>query len=213
LRNGDNDAAQALAPFDFITPQARERLEVFVELLRHWQTAHNLVSRGTLDAIWSRHVADSLQLVPYAPPSGHWLDLGSGAGFPGLVVAIALVGRPLHFTLVESNAKKCAFLRAATCATGAAAEAASVRIEDMPDRLAEPPDVISARALAPFPRICELVAPLMGRDTLLLLLKGRDFDREEAAARPKWAYEFDVTPSRTDPEGRIVAVRHLRARS
>jgi 16S rRNA (guanine527-N7)-methyltransferase len=212
LRRGGGAAAEALAPFDFLTPEARERLEAFVELLRRWQRAHNLVSRATLDAVWSRHVGDSLQLVPYAPPVGHWLDMGSGAGFPGLVVAIALAGRPLSFTLVESSAKKCAFLREAVRATGAAAEVWCMRIEELPGQLAAPPDVISARALAPFGQICELAAPLMGSHTLLLLLKGRGFGGEEAEARRAWAYELEAFPSRTDAEGRIVAVRHLRGR-
>ena len=207
---GQRDAIEALRQFEFLDQAALDRLQAFVDLLRRWQKAHNLVSSRTLDETWARHVADSLQLVPHAPPSGSWVDLGSGAGFPGLVVAIVLAGRPVRFTLVESNAKKCAFLRAAARATGAAAEVACTRIEDYARAHPEPPDVISARALAPLPRLCALAAPLMGPQTLLLLLKGREFAAEAEEASQSWDYDLLVSPSRTDSSGQIVAVRNLR---
>jgi 16S rRNA (guanine527-N7)-methyltransferase len=207
---GLSQGLEALDRFAFLDPPARERLTAFVDLLRRWQTAHNLVSARTLDDVWTRHVADSLQLVPYAPPAGHWVDLGSGAGFPGLVVAIALAGRPLRFTLVESSAKKCAFLRAAAQASGAAVEVACLRIEDHARSKPEPPEVISARALAPFAKLCRLAAPLMGPATTLLLLKGREFAAEAQEASQSWAYDLLTSPSVTDSGGRIVAVTNLK---
>jgi 16S rRNA (guanine527-N7)-methyltransferase len=207
---GERDGAAALRQFAFIDQPAADRLQTFIDLLRRWQKAHNLVSPRTLNEVWTRHVADSLQLVPYAPPAGHWVDLGSGAGFPGLVVAIALAGRNVRFTLVESTAKKCAFLRTAVQTTGAAAEVACMRIEDFARANPEPPDVISARALAPFPRLCALAAPLMGPRTTLLLLKGREFAAEAEEASHAWDFDLLVSPSRTDSSGRIVAVRNLK---
>lgn len=201
---------EALRQFDFLDEAAIGRLQIFVALLTRWQKAHNLVSARTLNEIWTRHVADSLQLAPYAPPAGRWVDLGSGAGFPGLVVAIVLVGRPIHFTLVESNSKKCAFLRAAAQAAGAAAEVVCMRIEDYARANPEPPEVISARALAPFPRLCALAAPLMGPRTTLVLLKGREFAAEDEEASHAWDYDLLVSPSRTDSSGQIVAVRNLK---
>jgi 16S rRNA (guanine527-N7)-methyltransferase len=209
---GLREGPEALDDFELVDSAARERLETYVALLRRWQKAHNLLSARTLDEVWTRHIADSLQLVPYAPESGHWVDLGSGAGFPGLIVAIALAGGPIRFTLVESNAKKCAFLRLAARETGAAAEVACRRIEDYAGTLAEPPDVISARALAPFPRLCRLAAALMGERTTLLLLKGREFAGEEQEASKSWDYDLLVSPSRTDSSGQIVAVRNLKPR-
>jgi 16S rRNA (guanine527-N7)-methyltransferase len=210
---GFREGPEALADFELADTAARERLEAFVALLRRWQKAHNLVSARTLDEVWTRHIADSLQLVPFAPQTGHWVDLGSGAGFPGLVVAIALVGRPIRFTLVESNAKKCAFLRTAARETGAAAEIACRRIEDYARTIAEPPEVLSARALAPFPRLCRLAAPLMGERTTLLMLKGREFAGEEQQAAKSWDYDLLVSPSRTDSSGQIVAVRNLKPKA
>ncbi|HEX2256349.1 MAG TPA: 16S rRNA (guanine(527)-N(7))-methyltransferase RsmG [Afifellaceae bacterium] len=204
------DGIEALSQSEFIDDAVLARLRAFVDLLRRWQKAHNLVSARTLDEVWIRHIMDSLQLVPYAPPAGRWIDLGSGAGFPGLVAAIALVGRPTRFTLVESNGKKCAFLRAAGRETGTAAEIACMRIEDFARTHSEPPDVISARALAPFPRLCALAAPLMGPRTTLLLLKGREFAAEEKEAAQSWDYDLLVSPSRTDSSGQIVAVRNLK---
>ncbi len=105
---------------DSFTNRMREDFERFVALLAAWQRTHNLVSGGTLKDVWTRHVADSLQLLDHAPGFGQWVDLGSGAGFPGLVVAIACKEQPeRHFTLIESNNKKAAFLRAAIRETGA----------------------------------------------------------------------------------------------
>ena len=207
------EGPEVLRRFPFVDHAAAERLAAFVELLRRWQRVHNLVSSRALEEVWTRHVADSLQLVPQAPAAGHWLDLGSGAGFPGLVAAIVLAGRPIRFTLVESSSKKCAFLRAAAEAGGAAAEVACMRIEDYARTRSEPRDVISARALAPFPRLCALAAPLMQPQTTLLLLKGREFAAEEQQASHDWQYDLVMSPSQTDSGGRIVAVRNLKRKA
>ncbi|MGQ7794402.1 16S rRNA (guanine(527)-N(7))-methyltransferase RsmG [Faunimonas sp. B44] len=208
------EAEAALAPFDFVDAAAKARLVRFAALLRRWQATHNLVSRSSLDELWSRHIADSVQLVPLAPPFRQWVDIGSGGGFPGLVVAIVLAEQPDHwFTLVEANQKKSAFLRAAIRETGAHAEVASERIETHSARMAGQADVVSARALAPFAELAGLAFPYLSEQGVLLMLKGQEFDHEEREASRHWSYALDVTPSRTDPAGRIVAVRRLRPRT
>jgi 16S rRNA (guanine527-N7)-methyltransferase len=186
-------------------------LERFVALLRDWQRTHNLVAPSTLPEVWTRHVADSLQLLDYAPDFREWVDLGSGAGFPGLVVAIASKSRPeRHFTLVESNRKKAAFLRAAIRETGANASVAAERIEEHGPKFAGRADVVSARALAPLPKLLGLAAPYLNERSVLPFLKGQDYVQEiDAAAK---AYDFDVVDyeSATDSGGRVLVIRHLR---
>jgi 16S rRNA (guanine527-N7)-methyltransferase len=182
-------------------------------LIREWQRAHNLVSRSALDELWTRHVADSVQLVAHAPDFRHWVDLGSGAGFPGLVVAIASkphAGR--RFTLVESNQKKAAFLRAAVRNTGANAAVAAERAEAHAGKMAGQADIVSARALAPIDALLGLAAPYLHADSLVLLLKGQDFVHEHEVASKSWSYDMLASPSATDPGGRILAIRNLRPR-
>jgi 16S rRNA (guanine527-N7)-methyltransferase len=208
-RDGGTSAV-ALDRFGFVTNRTKEDLERFVALLRKWQRAHNLVSRATLDEVWPRHVADSLQLLDHAPDFRHWVDLGSGAGFPGLVVAIACKDRPeRRFTLVESNGKKAAFLRAAIRATGAHATVVAGRSEACADAV-EPADIVSARALAPLPDLLRLGAPYLGKDGMMLLLKGQDFVHELEAASKSWDFDVLDFASVTDAGGRVLAIRHLR---
>ncbi len=207
----DAAARAALAGFDFVSPAVGDDLERFVALLRQWQRTHNLVSKETLGEVWSRHVADSLQLVGHAPPFSHWVDLGSGAGLPGLVVAVAFKeNRNRRFTLVESNGKKAAFLRAAIRATGANATVAAERIEAYAGKMAETADVVSARALAPVARICGYAAPLLRPDGALLLLKGQSVGAELDEAARGWEFDAATSPSATDPGGRVVVIRQLR---
>ena len=207
------EGGAALSPADPLAglPAAtRDDLERFAALPTEWQRAHNLVARGALADIWSRHVADSLQLLHHAPDFRHWVDLGSGAGFPGLVVAIACKARPAcRFTLVEANAKKAAFLRAAIRETGASADVAAERIETHAAR-SEPADVVSARALAPLPALLELGAPYMGEASVMLLLKGQDFVQERDEASKSWDFDVLDSPSATDSSGRVLAIRKLR---
>ncbi len=204
-------AGHALDRFGFLTDGARRDLERFVALLAEWQRAHNLVSRATLAEVWTRHVADSLQLLDHAPDFREWVDLGSGAGFPGLVVAIASKERPeRHFTLVESNAKKAAFLRAAIRETGANAEVAAERIEGHAAKMAGRADIVSARALAPLPELLRLAAPYLHEGSVMLFLKGRDFVREIEAASQSFGFDVVDYQSATDSGGRVLVIRHLR---
>jgi 16S rRNA (guanine527-N7)-methyltransferase len=197
--------------FACVTNNVVERLETFAALLCQWQTTHNLVGPDALRTLWTRHIEDSLQLAGQAPEARHWIDLGSGAGFPGLIVAIARAD-DLDFcvTLIESNRKKAAFLRAAVRATGAPARVFAGRIEDYDALQSEPANVISARALAPFADLCHLAFPLMGAETQLILLKGQDFVHEEQVAAKSWSYDLLTLPSVTDQSGRIITVTNLR---
>ena len=161
-----------------VSRETGERLKAFVELLEKWQPAENLVSAKTLPEIWHRHVADSAQLFPMFPETRTWLDLGTGAGFPGMVVAILGLERPgSHVHLVESNRRKCAFLRSAVRETGALATVLEGRVEDVLPGIARPERVI-ARAVAPLARLLELAEPLMGQGVPAAFHKGQDFQSE-----------------------------------
>jgi 16S rRNA (guanine527-N7)-methyltransferase len=203
-------ALESLARFGFVSEDARADLERFVALLRDWQRAHNLVAHSTLDDVWERHIADSLQLLDHAPDFSDWIDLGSGAGFPGLVVAIASKHEPGRmFRLVEANQKKAAFLRAAIRESGAHASVVAERIEDSASS-AEPADVVSARALAPLADLIRLGSPYLRAGGTMLFLKGQDFVQELDAASKSWDFDVVDSPSVTDPGGRVLAIRHPR---
>lgn len=199
-------------PFPHVSRETLARLTLYESLLRQWQPAVNLVSPATLDDIWHRHFADSAQLLALAPPDArHWLDLGSGAGFPGLVLAIMLSEREgAHVTLIESDTRKAAFLREVTRRTHAPATILAERIEKAATQFTlVPMDVVTARALAPLPRLFDLAHTFFRPDTVGLFLKGKGADREIAEASEQWAFEYEVKPSLTDAEGRVVVVRGL----
>jgi 16S rRNA (guanine527-N7)-methyltransferase len=206
------DRANALA----LTPVSREtvdRLERFVALLVTWQKTINLISPSTLPQVWTRHIADSLQLLDLAPDARVWVDLGSGGGFPGVAIACALADRPgavVH--LVESNAKKAAFLREAARVTGAPITVHAVRIEKLVDSWGGHADVVTARALAPLKLLLTLSFPLLTAGAQGLFPKGQDIDAELTEASKYWNINHTLVPSRTDRNGRIVVVRTLERR-
>jgi 16S rRNA (guanine527-N7)-methyltransferase len=195
-----------------VSRETRERLELFIRELTRWQTVKNLVGPGTLQSVWTRHVEDSLQLLDHAPQARRWLDLGSGAGFPGLVLGIVLaeeLGAVVH--LVESNSRKCAFLRHAARVTGAPAVIHEGRIETLQPKLSDlAPDVVTARALASLNRLLALSEPMLKPPTMGLFLKGREAASELTEAAKSWTVEADLLPSRTDPEACIIRVHSLR---
>jgi 16S rRNA (guanine527-N7)-methyltransferase len=190
-----------------VSRETLARLEIYAALLRRWQGAINLVARATLPDLWRRHMLDSAQLCALAPEGARvWLDLGSGAGFPGLVVAALWADRPdFAVHLVESDRRKCAFLRSAAAEMGLPAIVHACRIEAAPVP-APPADVISARALAPLDRLLGYAARFAGADTRLLLPKGRDVHQELQAAARHWRFRADVRPSRSDAGGGIVVI-------
>lgn len=181
------------------------RLERYVALLEAWNPRVNLVARGTLPEVWTRHIADSAQLLALAPAKTRsWIDLGSGGGFPGMVCAIlAAQTRPdLAFTLVDSDRRKCAFLQAVARETGIAApRIEAARIESLPPR---PVDIISARALAPLPTLFEQAARFLHPGTICLFPKGTRADAEIAAAERSWRFMLRRVPSITSPESHIL---------
>jgi 16S rRNA (guanine527-N7)-methyltransferase len=189
-------------------PVSREtmaRLELYAGLLEKWQKAVNLVAPSTVPELWQRHMLDSAQLWPLLPPeTSRLVDLGSGAGFPGLVLAI--LGVP-EVHLVESDQKKAAFLREAARLTAAPATIHNQRIEALAPF---PVEVVTARALAPLPRLLELAAPFLGMGAIGLFLKGESAAEELTQARRQWTMKVTAQASRTSPQGVILRVESLR---
>lgn len=190
-----------------VSRETGDKLGLLASELRRWQGIKNLVSPATLDEVWSRHIADSLQLAELAPAARTWLDLGSGAGFPGLVVAVALADMPhARVHLVESNGRKCAFLRHAARLTGAPASVHEGRIEALAAGFAGTLDVVTARALAPLPQLLAWTQDMLKSGALGLFPKGRDAAAELTEAEKSWRFNAELLPSRTDSEARIVRV-------
>ena len=260
IRTSDDFAAAFAAP-----PETVGRLILYEKLLRQWQKAVNLVAPATLDAVWHRHFADSAQLAPLAPPGTRsWIDLGSGAGFPGLVVAIMLAGErsklseeraaaspprlwgrdrvggiagpqrsgapppltpprkgegdpvapaapsAIRFTLIESDTRKCAFLREVARQTEVTVDILSRRVESARTSVNEDlPRIVSARALAPLDRLLELAQPLSPPGTTLLFAKGREVSQELQTAESRWRFQVALVPSVTDTHGRIAVITNL----
>ena len=198
----DRRRALALVP---VSRETEERFAIYADLLARWQRIKNLVSPATLAEVWTRHLADSAQIQPLMPDALRWADIGSGAGFPGLVVAILLAGRPgAHVDLIEANARKCAFLREVARACGAPATVHNARIEDALPGL-KSIDVLTARALAPLPVLLEMGKVLIDGGTTAVFLKSRDEVGDDLDLGPE--HEARHLASATSPDGRILVVR------
>ncbi|HUG45694.1 MAG TPA: 16S rRNA (guanine(527)-N(7))-methyltransferase RsmG [Sphingomicrobium sp.] len=182
-------------------------LDLYAAILRDEATRQNLVSRSTLDSLWERHILDSAQLVRFEPePGSSWVDIGSGAGLPGIVIA-ALVSGPV--TLVEPRRLRAEFLERA------AGDLGLDRVTVVPrkvERVEGKFDVITARALAALDRLLKISTHLSTRKTLWVLPKGRGAESELAEARRNWHCEAASTPSSTDPDSEILLIRHVKAR-
>ncbi len=206
------DKARALA----LTPVSREteqRLDSFVEVLLLWQQRQNLIATSTIPQIWTRHVADSLQLLPLAAGAKIWADFGSGGGFPGIALACVLAeqaGAMVH--LIESVGKKATFLSEAVRATGINAIVHHMRAEDFAKSCAEPVDVVTARAVASLKTLCDQALPLIAKGAIGLFPKGQDVDAELTEAAKYWTIQATKVPSVTSPDGRIVVIRGLAKR-
>ncbi len=218
---GPNDFAAAFNA----SGETIARLVIYEKLLKQWQKAVNLVAPRTLDDIWHRHFADSAQLVALAPPGVRtWIDLGSGAGFPGLVCAIVLAdrsspsprrrGKGTHFTLIESDTRKAAFLREVVRAV---APLPGIGVEVLPARAESVktqvnfllPRVVSASALAPLEQLLALASPLSPPGSTGLFCKGKDVAQEINAAGKTWNFDVALVPSVTDSRGRIAVITNL----
>jgi 16S rRNA (guanine527-N7)-methyltransferase len=193
-----------------ISALATERLQIFVGLLAKWNAAINLVSPASLAEVWTRHVADSAQVLDLAPiRRARWLDMGSGAGFPGIVIALitADTPNPVEMTLVESDKRKAAFLSTVSRETGVPMIIQAARIEAVAPQNA---DTVSARALAPLVRLCSFAERHLAPHGAALFLKGGHYDAEIAEARRTWSFALDVRRSSTDPAGVVLIMKDLR---
>ncbi len=196
-------AARALG----VSRETIGRLDAYVDLLRKWQRRMNLIAPSTLDHVWRRHILDSGQLKSLLPEQTKTLiDIGSGAGFPGLVLAI--MGVP-EVHLVESDRRKAAFLAEAGRITGAPVVIHACRIENLEPF---PVDVVTARACAPLDRLLELAAPFLALGAVGLFAKGREAEQELTQARERWKMEAVSHPSRTEADAKIIVIRHAERR-
>jgi 16S rRNA (guanine527-N7)-methyltransferase len=202
-----DDSARAFnVPRGTLQPETLGRLDRYADLLREWQGRMNLVSPATLPHLWERHFADSAQLARLTAPGLSWLDVGAGAGFPGLVIAAMGHGR---VTLVESVAKKCAFLQTVIDELGLDARVLNARVEGLPGQGA---DVVTARAVAPLSRLFGWTARHGHGSTRWIFPKGRSWQAELAEAARAWEFDAESVPSCTDAQARIIVARRLRAR-
>ena len=188
---------------DHVSRETEERLHAYMALLRKWNERINLVSPKDMDNLWERHILDSLQLVPLIKGRRQFVDMGSGGGFPGIVVGIAT---DIPGVLIESDQRKSAFLREAARVTGA-------RLSVLPCRLGRaevaPAPVVTARALAPLEKLLEWARPLLEPDGVGLFLKGRQAEQEIEEAARTWRFDVRSWPSKTSPDGVILEVSNF----
>lgn len=208
-----------------VSRETQERLECYVGLLKRWQRVQNLVSRGTLEAVWTRHIADSAQLLPLAQGQieacidhkgeVNWADLGTGAGLPGLVVAILLrdTAPQVHLHLVEANQRKVAFLRAAVRELDLRVVIHSHRIEALTKTHTKAFDLVTARALASLSTLLTLSAPLLAEGGCCLFHKGRDFQQEIRDAGRAFEMTVLEKPSMTAEDSRLLVISHIEEKS
>lgn len=201
-----DDRAKALALVP-VTPEIEARLAIYVELLTRWRRITNLISETTIAQVWTRHIADSAQILALAPNARRWVDMGSGAGFPGMVIAIqisGIAGAQVH--CIESDQRKCAFLREVARATGAPAQIHAARIESLDPTSLSPVDAVTARAFAPLPQVLEFAKVWIAQGAVGVFPRGRSAEAQidSAAARD---VTIDLVPSTLDPEAAILRVR------
>ncbi|UWQ14374.1 16S rRNA (guanine(527)-N(7))-methyltransferase RsmG [Aliiroseovarius sp. M344] len=193
-----------------VSRETMERLEAYAALLKKWNPAINLVAPSTIEALWSRHFLDSAQIADLAPKSiKTWCDMGTGGGFPGLIVAILAKDHdPLRQTIcIESDVRKATFLRTVVRETGINAEILSERIESVPPLSAE---IVSARALAPLKALLSYADRHLAPAGQGLFLKGKNYHAEVEEALETWRFELDTYPSKTNPDAVVLKIGELR---
>jgi 16S rRNA (guanine527-N7)-methyltransferase len=201
----DREAALRLVP---VSRETEERLETFVALLDRWRTKTNLVAESTFASVWTRHIADSAQLTALAPDAQCWIDMGSGAGFPGMVMAIQLADIPRAMVhCIESDQRKCAFLREAARLTGAAAQIHAVRVESIDPESLGAVDAVTARAFAPLPLTLKLATPWIERGAVAVFPRGESAKAQIAALPSAPDYAIEALPSVVNPEAAILRIR------
>lgn len=203
---------QSLLSHPGMTPEVIDRLQIYLDLLREWRERINLVGRSTLADPWRRHILDSAQIFPLLPPGTETIfDVGSGAGFPGLVLALMAddVTKP-YVKLIESDARKCGFLRRVIAATGARASVLNMRAEQMRPH---PAPVVTARAVAPLARLLEFSRPLLGKRTVCLFLKGAKVEDELTDAMRTWHMHVTRIASVSGPAGSVLKLQGITRRA
>jgi len=190
-----------------LSDEVKERLHIYQILLEKWQSKINLVAPSTLPHLWERHFEDSLQLLPFLPTHKFSLiDLGSGAGFPGLVLAIARK-EEREITLIESNLRKCQFLENVSRETLSEVTILRTRIESFSGLQG---DIITARGLAPLSLLLTYAYPFMHKTSFCLFLKGEESEKEIEMAKKNWEFCLEIFPSLTDSRGRILKISSLK---
>lgn len=202
------------AGFDRDVQAVAADLAIYETLLLKWQKVQNLVSRETLSQVWTRHFADSLQLIKLLTPADNLiLDFGSGGGFPALPLAIASKGSARQFVLVEPTGRKASFLRAVIRELGLKARVIDRRSSEIDSRETGVPDVITSRALASLQELCAMSAPFFGPQTRAIFHKGREHVEELAESGAVWHHDVVTLASDTDPQGVLLELKNLRLRN
>ena len=197
----DRETAFRITP---VSRETQERLERFVEHFLKWQRVVQLVAPSTLNTLWTRHIADSLQLLPDIEDAQEVVDVGSGGGFPGLVLSIAAPDKKFH--LIESDTRKASFLREAARVSNSSAEVYAERVESVAKRIGTGIHMVAARAFAPLPKLLELSEPFFVSGAKGLFLKSQDIDDELTTAAKSWNVNYQLRNSLTDPRGRILLI-------
>ncbi len=203
----DRAAALRITP---VSRETAERLDRFVEHFLKWQRVVQLVAPSTLQTLWTRHIADSLQLLPDIEDAREIVDVGSGGGFPGLVLSIAAPDKKFH--LIESDTRKASFLREAARVADSSAEVYAGRVESVAKQITTGIHSVTARALAPLPKLLEFTAPFMKVGAKAAFLKSQDIDDELTIAAKSWQFNHRLRQSVTDPRGRILLIDTLERR-
>lgn len=197
----DREAALRITP---VSRETAERLDRFVAHFLKWQQVVQLVAPSTLNALWTRHIADSLQLLPDIESAKEIVDVGSGGGFPGLVLAIAAPSKKFH--LVESDTRKASFLREAARIADAPVTVYAERVESVAKRIATDIHMVTARAFAPLSKLLELTEDFLRAGAKGVFLKSQDIDDELTTAAKSWNVNYQLRNSLTDPRGRILLI-------
>ncbi|HAC50579.1 16S rRNA (guanine(527)-N(7))-methyltransferase RsmG [Sulfitobacter sp. HI0082] len=190
-----------------VSRETFSKLEAFADLVRKWNPKINLVSKNSLDDLWQRHILDSVQVFELAEGEGHWVDLGSGGGFPGIVVAILnQEAQTFQVTMVESDQRKCAFLRTAIRELSLTALVKTERIEQLDGLEA---DILSARALADLTQLLDFTELHLNPDGIVLFPKGQNWQSEDSDAKKVWTYALEAIESKTNPAAAILKIKDI----
>jgi 16S rRNA (guanine527-N7)-methyltransferase len=191
-----------------VSRETLDKLQAFADLVQKWTSKINLISKPSVPEVWDRHILDSAQLYDLAPSSGHWIDIGSGGGFPGIVVCILAQGQGADqtFTLVESDQRKSTFLRTAIRELSLDARVLTQRIEEIAPMQA---DILSARALADLDALLGFAEMHLKPGGTALLPKGAQWEKEHRDAQIQWSYDCDPIKSKTNPDAAILKIKDI----